>query len=577
MSGVVLTDNDMAVENLWSIGTRYSVDVYLSGSKRLDVKSTAPVVSISNLTYCEATEEQEFSLNITCSAAGDYTKENVDEMGGDVKLISPAMWKGLCTTNMPLYLHILVVRQAENVDDEKAEGMHYYYSPKYVLHEFLKLTRINPRPPYSPPRFLLSDPWNAGAEEGRLNYEALSKQINYWKPQACLRIVVDSTRYLPPYAVGNIFALDSENRLTTDHSSICRLVYTPPIHMDETGLTSDMYMPINDSVHYLPLHISIGSTSMPHWQLLRRLDKSMTYLEDTLGSQKRDTDELRRLITDTKVSTLLLTLIASSLHMLFEFLAFKSDVDFWKKNKSILGLSIRAIGADLVFQFIVLLYLVDDDASFLISVPSFIGLVIQGWKLHRATGMKLFRCNESWFGWQLKLTRLEEVAAAASVAKDQDDDLQATVAVTMECDRQAVAYLCMLLLPLVFGFSIKSLIRDMHTNWYSWGIKSLTSVVYTLGFVLMTPQLFINHRLKSVSHLPWQFLCYRFTTTFIDDLFAFLMDMPVLHRIACLRGNRHFAQLLFARFLSLLLSITTYYWIRYLFPVNELIIVMVCR
>ncbi len=538
MSGVVLTEDDVTAENLWSIGTMYSVDVYLSGSKMLDVKSTAPVVSISNLTYHEAMEEQEFSLNITSSAAGHDTKKNVDdEMGGDVKFISPAMWKGLCTKNEPLYLHVLVVPHAENVNDKKAKEVHEYHPPKYSLHEVLKLTRINPRPPYSPPRFLLSDPWNAGAEEGRLNYETLSKEINYWKPRACLRIVVDSTRYLLPYAVGDIFALDLESRITTNHSRISRIVYTPPIHMDETGLTSDMYMPLNDSVLYLPLHISIGPTSMPRWQLLRRLDESMAHLEDTLGSQKTDTDELRRLITDTKVSTLLITLIASSLHMLFEFLAFKSDVNFWKKNKSLRGLSIRSLGADFVFQFIVLLYLVDDNASFLISVPAFIGLVIQGWKLHRATGMKLFRCNESWFGWQLKLTRLEKEAEATSVEKDQDAELQTTVAATMECDRQAVAYLCMLLLPPVFGFSMKSLIRDMHTSWYSWGIKSLTSVVYTLGFVLMTPQLFINHRLKSVSHLPWQFLCYRFTTTFIDDLFAFLMDMPMLHRIACLRGN----------------------------------------
>ena len=34
-------------------------------------------------------------------------------------------------------------------------------------------------------------------------------------------------------------------------------------------------------------------------------------------------------------------------------------------------------------------------------------------------------------------------------------------------------------------------------------------------------QLFINHKLKSVSHLPWKFLIFRFLNTFIDDLFAF--------------------------------------------------------
>jgi len=52
--------------------------------------------------------------------------------------------------------------------------------------------------------------------------------------------------------------------------------------------------------------------------------------------------------------------------------------------------------------------------------------------------------------------------------------------------------------------------------------------VYTFGFILMTPQLFINHHLKSVSHLPWKFLGYRFVNTFIDDLFAFIIRMPTM-------------------------------------------------
>lgn len=33
-------------------------------------------------------------------------------------------------------------------------------------------------------------------------------------------------------------------------------------------------------------------------------------------------------------------------------------------------------------------------------------------------------------------------------------------------------------------------------------------------------QLFINHKLKSVSHLPWKFLIFKFLNTFIDDLFG---------------------------------------------------------
>jgi len=54
---------------------------------------------------------------------------------------------------------------------------------------------------------------------------------------------------------------------------------------------------------------------------------------------------------------------------------------------------------------------------------------------------------------------------------------------------------------------------------------------------MMTPQLFINYKLKSVAHMPWKAMCYKSINTFIDDLFAFVVKMPLLHRLACLRDD----------------------------------------
>jgi hypothetical protein len=81
------------------------------------------------------------------------------------------------------------------------------------------------------------------------------------------------------------------------------------------------------------------------------------------------------------------------------------------------------------------------------------------------------------------------------------------------------------------------------------------------GFIMMTPQLFINYKLKSVAHLPWRMLTYKVPSaflifirslsrvsvpaytlqalnTFIDDLFAFIIKMPTLHRLACFRDGK---------------------------------------
>lgn len=55
---------------------------------------------------------------------------------------------------------------------------------------------------------------------------------------------------------------------------------------------------------------------------------------------------------------------------------------------------------------------------------------------------------------------------------------------------------------------------------------------------MMTPQLFINYKLKSVAHLPWRMMTYKALNTFIDDIFAFVIKMPTLYRIGCLRDGR---------------------------------------
>lgn len=54
----------------------------------------------------------------------------------------------------------------------------------------------------------------------------------------------------------------------------------------------------------------------------------------------------------------------------------------------------------------------------------------------------------------------------------------------------------------------------------------------------MTPQLFINYKLKSVAHLPWRMMTYKALNTFIDDIFAFVIEMPTMYRIGCFRDGK---------------------------------------
>ncbi|KAL5008371.1 hypothetical protein ScPMuIL_013952 [Solemya velum] len=113
----------------------------------------------------------------------------------------------------------------------------------------------------------------------------------------------------------------------------------------------------------------------------------------------------------------------------------------------------------------------------------------------------------------------------------------------------AFKYLSWLLFPLLVCYSVYSLFYQEHRGWYSWVLNLLYGFLLTFGFIMMTPQLFINYKLKSVAHLPWRMLTYKALNTFIDDIFAFVIKMPTLYRIGCFRDDIIFFIFLYQRYI----------------------------
>ena len=75
--------------------------------------------------------------------------------------------------------------------------------------------------------------------------------------------------------------------------------------------------------------------------------------------------------------------------------------------------------------------------------------------------------------------------------------------------RMAFRYLGMAFFPLAFCYCIYSVIYNEHKSWYSFVLGSCYGFLLTFGFIMMTPQLFINYKLKSVAHLPWRMMTYK--------------------------------------------------------------------
>jgi hypothetical protein len=120
---------------------------------------------------------------------------------------------------------------------------------------------------------------------------------------------------------------------------------------------------------------------------------------------------------------------------------------------------------------------------------------------------------------------------------------------TKAFDDAAMFYLMCAMIPCLLGYTVYSALYDEHKGWYSFLIGTQVRFIYFFGFAMMTPQLFINYKLKSVTSLPWRTFVYKALNTFIDDLFAFIIKMPMMHRLACFRDDVVFLILLYQRWI----------------------------
>ncbi|XP_053692703.1 lipid scramblase CLPTM1L [Sabethes cyaneus] len=275
------------------------------------------------------------------------------------------------------------------------------------------------------------------------------------------------------------------------------------------------YIPVGVGQLKLLAHVQHALQALPH-----------------MGFSKKDLDEVKGIFSDTNLYLLCGTIFVGTIHILFDFLAFKNDILFWKQRKNYVGLSARSVLWCAFSQIIIFLYLLDEETSLIVLIPAGVGTIIDLWKTK-----KIFRLKLTWRGIQ-RTNALEQMDMLIKAEND-----------TRMFDKQAMKYLNCILYPLCICGAVYSLLYHAQKSWYSWTIHSLVNGVYAFGFLFMLPQLFINYKLKSVATLPWRALMYKAFNTFIDDIFAFIVTMPTSHRIACFRDDVVFIIYLFQRWL----------------------------
>ena len=124
-----------------------------------------------------------------------------------------------------------------------------------------------------------------------------------------------------------------------------------------------------------------GRISTMYWQILLQMEQSFKLQESFGAMNSGESDEVKRIFIEGNPYLLALTMVVSMLHTVFDIMAFRSDIGFWNKNKSMEGLSARMVVLNSFMQLVIFLYLLENDTSMVVLFSSGVGCAIEFWKI----------------------------------------------------------------------------------------------------------------------------------------------------------------------------------------------------
>jgi hypothetical protein len=221
-------------------------------------------------------------------------------------------------------------------------------------------------------------------------------------------------------------------------------------------------------------------------------------------------DDTKRAWADTATWLMTLTIAVTVARSVLTILAIKEDLSWWNSLDHVRAVSLLSIVAKAISEFVVVLFLRDEEASPTVWIVHAVWGALYLWKVS-----KMFDPIQEWPYFKLK------VGYRAS----------------MTLDFEGMGIVIGMIVPLLGGYAVWLLLYEKFKNFYSYCVRVAVAAVYAFGFLFMLPQLYMNWKLKTVEGMSGVALAYKAVNTFIDDLFAFVMTMPTLHRVACFRDD----------------------------------------
>lgn len=304
--------------SLFTPQATFNLQVFLANSKELDFYSntTIPVFTQLNITYDWIGDilPHELSLNLTIPS--------------ELKLNHTSYYAHV-------YFTLISNTSTENDDSIQClDSSNECFDSIRTFHVIFDLIKYKKNPKKINKKKLLETVVTKTTEDSLNDTLEVEEDVilAYWKPTLHISLVlgfppVFARNSIPPHMLQSMHFHSNNGSL-----------YYPIIYHDEFWTLSKQLIQINSSIEYLPLSIQYSPISLWKWSLQTQFEvqskmnsKLASGGGSSSGGNDKDNDVFKEILTDTNPILLVITFAVSMLHMLFDMLAFKNDIQVNKE------------------------------------------------------------------------------------------------------------------------------------------------------------------------------------------------------------------------------------------------------
>lgn len=265
---------------LWTSPARIDIDLYISADRDFNRLGMNPFISERNIQIGDWEDTRRVSRSL--------------EFSDDV------------LKNGSLYAHIFTYKSPASIQRPSDPTL----SNDFALQSVHVLTRYMPKRRNSEAKRLL-----AGLEDANPSHEPEAGIISYYHPNFTLSVVGDAGTLpldkihatIRPYVV-----LEPSNlRDTTGLDGY----YLPIMYENDFWLLQDHMYPINSSVTRVPFNLEINQVTLMKMQIFKSLDQAVKQQTDIMGGSGGEIEEVKRILLETNVWLLGVTVSVNSKRM----------------------------------------------------------------------------------------------------------------------------------------------------------------------------------------------------------------------------------------------------------------------